>query len=713
MTLCFCDLETRSSVPIRDGTDRYYDAPDAEVTVVEMAFDDGPVIEYDLTDPLEVPYELRKAADDPAVTFVAHNAVHDRTGMVRKLGYTAIPASRFICTRAIAYAHGLPGGLEGVAQALGLPVELQKIADGKRLIQLFCVPKKGVYVEPWDQPEEWRRFLEYARQDVVTMRAVYHRLPKHNFHGVNRQYYWLDTQINERGFAVDLPLIESASKLLERAKQRGDVDVAEQTGGAVTAITQRNKLLKYLESKGLALPNLRKAEIETTLQRDDISPETRLLLEARLEGARASGAKYKRALATHVGGRLRFTMQISGAGRTGRTAHKGFQPGNMPRAVTFNPLAVTLADQHVPMKAKFIDTVVLPAIRDGSALESYFIMGGPNTVAANALRHMIVASPGNLFYCADYKNIESRKTAWYAGEDWKLIAYNASDIGEGEDLYKLLYQRFFGGEIADINDHQRNAAKVINLACDFGGAVGAVVTMAVGYGMDLSLLPAIVLPSADPKMIAKAEKIWWKAFLAREDFDLQPEVFMACHVLVQVYRTANSKIDKLKNELGRAVKNAVEHLGSFHQVGRLKVWASKELLIVELPSGYRLCYWSPAMKSEKVMDYETGDYETRSFLTFKRARGAKMIRERTWPGLIVENVMQSSANQILRHGSLEVEKSFPGTQVLSVHDEILCDAPAGSMSVEGLCEAMCRVPAWARGMPLAAEGWSNERYGKR
>ena len=48
-------------------------------------------------------------------------------------------------------------------------------------------------------------------------------------------------------------------------------------------------------------------------------------------------AKYKRALSMHVGGRLRYTMQFSGAGRTGRTAHKGFQPGNMPRAITYNP----------------------------------------------------------------------------------------------------------------------------------------------------------------------------------------------------------------------------------------------------------------------------------------------------------------------------------------------------------------------------------------
>ena len=90
-----------------------------------------------------------------------------------------------------------------------------------------------------------------------------------------------------------------------------------------------------------------------------------------------------------------------------------------------------------------------------------------------------------------------------------------------------------------------------------------------------------------------------------------------------------------------------------------------------------------------------------------------MTRERSWPGLFVENVAQATANQLLRHGALEVERTFPGTQVLSVHDEILCEAPVGRMTVEGLSQAMCRLPEWARGLPLAAEGWKHGRYGKR
>lgn len=714
MTLAFTDFESRSGVNIRDGNDRYF--TDAEPTICTMAIENGPVKLWDIMYEPE-PSWFTQTLENPHVIFVAHNASFDRGIMERTLGRRT-PIERWRCTRAQAYAHGLPGGLEGLCRALDISDDESKSADGKALIQFFCVPKKdGTYNDPQEFPYQWQAFKDYACRDVDALRSVFRRLPAHNFAGTNMRYYWLDAKINERGFAVDLPLIAAAVDLLERAKGRGDIEVSAQTGGAVTAITQRDKLLRYLQAKGLALPNLRKSELENALQRDDLSPEQRLLIEARLEGARASGAKYKRAIKMHVDGRLRYTMQFSGAGRTGRTAHKGFQPGNMPRAVTYNPLANTLAEQHVPIDHKsrpgYIDDGIIPSIRDGSALDNDLAFGGPNTVCANALRHTIIAAPGNELICADYKNIESRVLAWLAGEDWKCVAYAAKDRGEGEDLYELLYSRFFGVDISKVSDHERQAGKVVELACGFGGSVGAFVTMSVGYGIDLSTLPALVLPNASEKALAKAEQVWWRAFLAREDYDLDFKVYQAIHVLVQMYRAANPKIDGLKKAIGRAVETAVRIRGSFHEVGRCKIWANADVLIVELPSGYRLCYWAPEIEIESVLDPETGEVEERSYLSFKRARGAKMIRERSWPGLTLENIVQATANQLLRAGSLEVEARWPGIQILSVHDEALSEAPIGTVNLEEYINVLCKGWHWTRGLPLAADGWVGPRYGKR
>lgn len=706
----FIDYETRSPVAIRDGTDAYMVG--AEATICTLAVGDGPVHCWDILAHAE-PGWYTDACQNPDTLFIAHNAPFDYAVHSRLLGVETRP-EQWHCTRAQSYAHGLVGGLEGLGEVLGIPPIHQKSNAGKALIQLFCVPRKdGLYNEPKDFPKEWAEFKQYAVSDIYALRAVYRRLPTHNFTGANLRYFWLDAKINIKGFAVDLPLIEAAAGLLDRAKRKGDCDIAHQTQGAVTAITQRDKIIAYLASKGCILPNLRKAELETALQTDDLSPEHRLIIEARLEGARASGAKYKRATQMHVGGRIRYSMQFSGAGRTGRTAHKGFQPGNMPRAISYNPLATSLAEQHVPVKAKFIDDIILPAIRDGSALDSFEIMGGPNTVAANALRHMIIAEPGNELVVADYKNVESDVLAWLAQEDWKVAAYTASFMGQGQDMYKMLYSRFFGVPMEKISDHERQVGKVIELACGFGGSVGAFVTMAVGYGIDLSTLPALVLPNADPKALAKAEKVWWRAFLGREDYDLEPDVFMACHVLVQAYRAANPRIDGLKKAIGRAVENAVKIRGSVYEVGRCKIWANHDLLIVELPSGYRLCYWSPEIKTEMVLDPETGEIEERSYLSFKRARGPRMIREKSWPGLTLENIVQSTANQLLRYGKLEIDAAYPDALVLAVHDEAVAEAPVGLIDFDTYAGLMCKGWWWTKGLPLKADGWVGPRFGKR
>ncbi|MDE2098479.1 MAG: hypothetical protein KGL39_14595 [Patescibacteria group bacterium] len=707
----FFDTETRSRVNIRAGLDAYFEG--AEATLATYAFDDEPVELWEVAKS-PMPARLRGALLDPAVVIVAHNAIFDRT-VLRRLLHVETARYRWRCTRAQAYAHGLVGSLEGLARLLRLPERFQKLEEGKALIPMFCTPgSRGVYCTPESHPADWERFKQYAIRDTEAVRAIYRALPRINYSGDNLHYFALDMKINERGFAVDVPLIESAVAVLEDAKGESDAQVAHVTRGAVTAVTQRDKLLQYLTGKGVEIATLRKNEVEEALERDDLSPEDRFVLQARLEGARASGAKYKRALSMKgADDRLRFTMQFSGAGRTGRTAHKGFQPGNMPRATIYNPNAATLAERHVPVKAKFIDAVVVPAIRDRSILRQPWLVGSVNAACAIALRHAIVASPGNILVCADYKNIESRVTAWYAGEDWRLLAYAAQDRGEGEDLYKMLYSKFFGAPMDRINDHERNAGKVVTLACDFGGSVGAVVTMAAGYGMDLSILPPLVMPNATDRQRAKAETVWRRAFLAGEDYGLEPAVFQAAHVLVQTYRAANPRVDEFKQQVGRAVTNAVNTPHTLFSVGRLNIWSDGAALIVELPSKYRLIYWSPRVQTERVLDVETGELEDRAYLTFLRARGSQMLRVRGWPGLFVENVAQATANQFLRFGSICVEREFPDAQVLSVHDEILCDVPKGSMSVKDLIRLMTTVPEWGRGMPLAAEGWENERYGKR
>ena len=61
---------------------------------------------------------------------------------------------------------------------------------------------------------------------------------------------------------------------------------------------------------------------------------------------------------------------------------------------------------------------------------------------------------------------------------------------------------------------------------------------------------------------------------------------------------------------------------------------------------------------------------------------------------------------------LRVEDTGLYVNLLSVHDELITEAPIGQGSVEELEALMRVVPAWAEGCPVEAEGWKGMRYKK-
>ena len=121
----------------------------------------------------------------------------------------------------------LPTDLESASRALG---GAGKQKDGKKLIKLFCVEGAA----PSEHPEEWQRFLSYARQDVEAMRDVYRRtrpLPLEEW-----QQYWAFEHINRRGVAVDMPFVRRAAALAAEDAVAIGRRLAELTGGAVTRV---------------------------------------------------------------------------------------------------------------------------------------------------------------------------------------------------------------------------------------------------------------------------------------------------------------------------------------------------------------------------------------------------------------------------------------------------------------------------------------------
>jgi DNA polymerase len=719
--MLYLDTETRCDVPI-GAMDKYVRA--CEPIIATWAFDDEPVDiapylqgwgQIGLTDRV-LDYLQKGSLSD---TIVAHNAVFDY-GVVTYGLQIETDIQRWRCTRAQAYAHGLPGSLELLGDVLAIPFTDRKSGEGHRLIQTFCIPYtespegQPVYYTPAERPDDWLRFCDYAKQDTAALRAVHRKLPTHNYRGESLALWHLDQLCNWRGFRFDRQLATAARSLLEKAKVIHGHEISAATGGEVGAATQRKRLLEYLNRRyGAELQNLRAATVREMLDQDDIEPGLRFLLEARLEAAKSSGAKFGRGLSL-LGPqeRLRHTHQFCGAGRTGRDSHKGFQPGNMARPT---------------MAAEYIDEVIIPGVLSGAALDEPLLYGGPNTAGANALRGSIIAALGNELIDADFSNVESRVLAWLSVAHEALGRYRA-----GEDLYKAWYSEKFGIPIEEVTYEQRQIAKVVALSMGFLGGVGAFVPMAATYQLDLDTLPELVLPRASATQLAKAEKAWERAALSGDegDFGLERDVYMSCNLLVQAYRTGNSEIFKVGHELGQAVIDAISEPGTAYDVARCRIWCSNTALLIQLPDGSRLTYFSPRVHTEKTVDPITGKESTRQYTSYMTARGMQWRRETAWAGLYWNNVTQGIANRLLRAAMLRIHAdtlTVPAIAAylarlpahartaiaLRVHDSLTLDVPKGSYSLERMIEQMNILPAWAAGLPIATSGWVNPRFGKR
>lgn len=653
----------------------------------------------------EVPTDLNLAMimGPNCYQFEAHNAFFERAiwknVMRDRYGWIEPNERAWRCSASKASAFSLPRALEDVVNVLEL--QFKKDMVGNRVMQKLTRPRKARKAERkelsnqgcfelsdgygWHNPETGKDFWlwneepadifstwEYCRGDVRAERgfsSVLNDLSKKE-----TRVWQIDQRINLRGFLIDRKMAENALKIAEQAVTRATaraIEAAtvfdENTGEVIKpapfeTLGQREKILSWVESEGVAMPNCQGSTIDMMLN-ESLPEKVRIVLESKRTASRTSVAKYEAMLrsASPVDDRIRDTLMYHGAG-TGRWTGKLVQPQNFVRG-----------------KMKDPDTMCA-AILEGDLdwLEACYGPSDPMEVLSWAIRGAIMATPGFEFVSADYSAIEARGTIWVVEDEENLAVFRRSKGMPG--IYREMAGNIFSVAPASIDKKSPEGERM--------RFVGKQAILGLGYGMG------------------------WSKFIATcASYGQMVDAKLAKKV-ISVYRERFFLVVQFWKNVERAAIKAVLHPGTTVPCGRVRFLMKGRFLYCVLPSGRPISYFKPATVWSKAPWGE--DIRKLTYMTVDGTTHA-WVRTDTWGGKLTENIVQGLSRDLMADAILRIEDGgpkIPYRVVLSVHDELLTESKIGRGSVEELCAIMTALEPWAAGFPLAAEGWKGTRYRK-
>jgi len=548
------DIESYSDADLQKcGVYKYAQSSNFEILLFGVSVNGGEVIVYDLAQGEELPMDIITALADDTVTKWAFNAAFERVCLSVWLqrnypqcfcsysinedtvGDYLDPAA-WKCSCVWSAYMGLPLSLAGTGTVLGL--EEQKLKEGKDLIRYFCVPCKPTKVNggrtrnlPEHDMKKWNLFKFYNKRDVEVEMSIQDRLKKYPVPDFVWEEYHLDQEINDRGIALDMDVVENAIAFDAKSK----AELAEKMQG-LTDLDNPNSVVQmkqWLADNGLEMDSLGKKEVAQAVKTAPKELAEVLLLRQQL--AKSSVKKYQ-AMQNAVceDSRARGMFQFYGANRSGRWAGRMIQLQNLPR-------------NHMPdlKQARGL-------VESGNYAAMEFLYDDIPDTLSQLIRTAFVPRTGMKFVVADFSAIEARVLSYLAKESWRSEVFQNNG-----DIYCASASAMFGVPVEKHgeNGHLRQKGKIAELALGYGGSVGALKAMGA---LDMGL----------------------------EKEELQP--------LVDSWRAANPNIVRFWWDVDRCVKDTVKNRVTTETHG-IHFFYQSGMLFIQLPSGRRLSYVKPRM----------------------------------------------------------------------------------------------------------------------
>ena len=317
-----------------------------------------------------------------------------------------------------------------------------------------------------------------------------------------------------------------------------------------------------------------------------------------------------------------------------------------------------------------LQNIARPVLGDAQiegAIPRVFGQGvGTMSELSSLVRSALKAPDKQAFVDVDFSSIENRVGVWLAGQKDKVELFRQGldeyKTFASTSLYKIPYDQ--------VTKEHRQIAKSAVLGCMFGQGAKGLVEYASGMGVNIT-----------PVQAKQA---------------------------VDAYRLSYAKVKNLWYQCEEAAINAVQTPGTAFDAGskvRLKV--SNDALWMILPSKRLICWQRPEVKLVMTpWGAEKLGVTVHSQNTYTRQWG----RNQLIGSSIFQSATQGLARDFLAHAMLNLEEA--GYQVInSIHDEVLLLAESASV-LDDVVAIMTTPPDWAPDMPLAAEGWTGERYRK-